>query len=246
MEYYSASQLVDNAHYQIDIPLSLPMSVSLEDEKQPVKHPRTSKTTDYANKIPLYKTQNELIAVSKIPSDNPSYIVGQEQRVIENALLQGIAKIFDEQMCSAIRKVIVDGNLRAAVTMVFPVWGGPVDCLISLDICEQDVEQLVMALFNAKVKWAENVLHVVFNEGPTLVIPNSEATLKGVEDIAILKVFGPEIHDAISECPVRRRELADGKRITECVSVILTKNEAIVNLSLGLERGLQIQNKLYA
>jgi hypothetical protein len=85
----------------------------------------------------------------------------------------------------------------------------------------------------------------VLNKGITLVIPNSEATLKGVPGVVIFKVFGPEIHHAITECPVRRRELAEGKRVTECVLVILTKNGAIINLSLGLERGLQIQNKLY-
>jgi len=60
-----------------------------------------------------------------------------------------------------------------------------------------------------------------------------------------MKMFGLEIHDAIPECLVRRRELAEGKCTTECVSMIFTKNGAIINLSLGLEGGLQIQNKLY-
>jgi hypothetical protein len=165
--------------------------------------------------------------------------------VIENASLEGIATVFDKYMCSVIRRVTVDKDLKAAVTMVFPVWGGPVDCLMSLDVCEQEVEKLAMTLFNAKVKWAERVLHVVLNEGTTLIIPNSEITLKGVPDVAIFKVFGPEIYDAITECPIHRRELAEEKRVTECVSLILTKNGAIINLSLGLERGFQIQNKLY-
>jgi hypothetical protein len=72
--------------------------------------------------------------------------------VFGNASLQGITKVFDEYMCGAIRRVTIDSDLKAAVTMVFPVWGGPVDCLMSLDVCERDVEQLVMTLFNAKVK----------------------------------------------------------------------------------------------
>ena len=129
--------------------------------------------------------------------------------------------------------------------MVFPLWGGPVDCLMSLDVCEWDVEQLAMALFNAKVKWVEQVRHIVLNEGITLIIPNSEATLKGAQDEAIIKVFGPEIYNAINESPVRIRELKEGKHVTECVSMILTKNGAIINLSLGLDKGLEIQNKLY-
>lgn len=228
-----------------DIPSSLPTTVDSEDDKQPVKRPRTSKTTDRTIITPLNETQSELKVVSKISSNDPNISTAQEQRVIENASLQGIAKVFYEYMCGAIRRVTVDSDLKAAVTMVFPVWGGPVDCLMSLDVCERDVEQLAMALFNAKVKWAERVLHVVLIEGTKLIIPNSEVTLKGVRDEAIIKVFGPEIHNAISESPVRKTELQEGKHVTECVSMILTKNGAIVNLCLGLKGGLEIQNKLY-
>ncbi len=165
--------------------------------------------------------------------------------MIENAPLQGIAKVFDEYMCNTIRRVTVQGVLKAAVTTVLPVWGGPVDCLMSLDICEREVEKLAMDLFNAKVKWVGQDLHVVSKEGMTMIIPHSEATLKGVLVEAIMKVFGPEIYDAITESPVRERELKEGKHVTECVSMILTKNGAIINLSLGLEGGLQIQDKLY-
>jgi len=169
--------------------------------------------------------------------------------VIENASIEGIGKVFDKYICGAIRRVPVQSDRitswRASVTMVFPLWGGPVDCLMSLDVCEWDVEHLAMALFNAKVKWVEQARHIVLNEGITLIISNSEATLKGVQDEAIIKVFGPEIYNAINESPVRTRELEEGKHATECVSMILTKNGAIINLSLGLDRGLEIQNKLY-
>lgn len=102
-----------------------------------------------------------------------------------------------------------------------------------------------MALFNAKVKWVEQDRHIVLNEGITLIISNSKATLKGVQDKAIIKVFGPEIRNAINKSPVRTRELEEGKHATKCVLIILTKNRAIINLSLGLDKGLEIQNKLY-
>jgi hypothetical protein len=151
-------------------------------------------------------------------------------------------------MCGAIRRVTLqsDGitSWKAAVTMDFPDWGG-VDCLLSLDICEQDVEHLVMVLFNARVKWVEQVRHIVFREGITLIIQNSEATLKGVQAEAIIKVFGPKIFQAITKGPVWKREIKEGKLLTECVSMILTKNGAIINLSLGLEEGLEIEDKLY-
>lgn len=126
------------------------------------------------------------------------------------------------------------------MTTVFPLWGGPVDCLLSLDVCESRVEYLALALFNARVKWVEEARHIGFEGGATLTVPNSEVTLKGVKDEAIIMVFGSEIHSAINESRIRVRELQEGKLMTECVSMILTTQGAIVNLSLGLDRGLEI------
>ena len=171
------------------------------------------------------------------------------ERIEYAASLEGTAKVFERYICGAIRRIQAQTesmtSWKASVTMLFPLWGGPVDCLMSLDVCESDVEHLAMLLFNAQVKWAEDVLHIVLDEGITLIIPSSEATLKGVRDEAIVKVFGSEIHNAINESPIRRRELKGKKQKTECVSMILTKNGAIINLSLGLDRSLEIEKKLY-
>lgn len=87
---------------------------------------------------------------------------------IENASLQGSAKIFDNYLCGAIRRVTVGSDLRAAATMVFPLWGGLVDCVMSLDVCERDVEQLAMA--QRRDKWVEQVLHVALNNGITMMM----------------------------------------------------------------------------
>ncbi|KAJ6003896.1 hypothetical protein N7540_013178 [Penicillium herquei] len=173
------------------------------------------------------------------------------QEVFEHASLEGIAAVFKGVISGAIRirtnSSSTSGKTcsKASVTTVFPPWGGPVDCLLSLDICESMVQDLAMALFNARVKWAENSLHVSFERGANLTIPNSEVTLKGVGDEAIVAVFGSEIQYAIRESPIRLRELEEGRLMTECVSMIITEKSAIVNLSLGLIRGLEIQKKLY-
>jgi hypothetical protein len=116
---------------------------------------------------------------------------------------------------------------------------------MSLEIRESSVEWLALALFNAKVSLINQVRHVALNEGIKLVIPSPEVTLKGVPDEAIINIFGPEIHGAINESPIRKRELEDGTRVTECVSMILTRNGAIINLALGLDAGVKIQHKLY-
>ncbi|KJZ69735.1 hypothetical protein HIM_10875 [Hirsutella minnesotensis 3608] len=170
--------------------------------------------------------------------------------VIEYASQAGVTIIFDEYVCDAIRTIPIQSNgvtsWKASVTMVFPVWAGLVDCMMSLDVHDWGVKYFAMALFNAKVEWVEDVRHIVLKEGTTLIIPSAEATLKGAQDEAIMKVFGSEIYRAVTESPVRKKELRERKSTTDCVSMILTKNGAIVNLSLGLDKGLEIQKKLNA
>ena len=190
--------------------------------------------------------QNQLVRETSRGSPN---IATAQEDVSEHASLEGLEEVFDQFICDAIRRVPVQTDTttswKASVTMVFPLWGGPVDCLMSLDVCERDVEHLAMVLFEAQVKWVEQVRHIVFKDGITLIIPNSEATLKGVQDEVIVKVFRPEIRNAIKGSPVRKRELQQVMDRTECVSMILTKNGAIINLSLDLEGGLQIRKRLY-
>lgn len=171
-----------------------------------------------------------------------------QSEVFANASLDGVRKVLGECTCDAIRRTTVGSDLKAAVTMTFPIWGMPVQCLMSLDVCEQDVERLAKTLFNAKVQWVDRVLHVLMAGAFTFTIPNNppEIALKGVRDEAIIQMFGPEIHSAIAEGPIREKELMEGKHITECVSMILFKNGGIINIVLGLEGGLQIQRKLYA
>ncbi|KAF8846903.1 hypothetical protein BDZ45DRAFT_666419 [Acephala macrosclerotiorum] len=189
-------------------------------------------------------------ATPEISLNNPSVTPRQEHEVLENASLQGIADVFGEYMCGAIRRDTVRSggttSLKAAVTMVFP-YPGLVDCLMSLAIHQDEVECLAMALFNVRVESMGEVRHVVLNGGVRLT-PNPEITLKGVLDEAIIRVFGPEIHRAITASRMRKKELEKGNHVTECVSMILTSSSgegAIINLSLDMIGGARVQNKIY-
>ncbi|RAH84391.1 hypothetical protein BO86DRAFT_387007 [Aspergillus japonicus CBS 114.51] len=168
----------------------------------------------------------------------------------EHASPEGIAAIFKKKLCATITRVPVQSEQttvwKAAVTTAFPLWGGLVNCLISLDISMLGVDFLAMALFNARISSAESIRHITFNDGPTLLMPDSELTMKGVKDEAIINVFGSEISEAIKVSPVRRREIEQGRLLTECVSMIITAQGAIINLSLDLNRGFEISKKLYA
>lgn len=188
--------------------------------------------------------------IPSIPENSLDLGASPQHLVLEKASVLGIADVFDQYMCGAIRKdTVLSGGttcLRAAITMDFP-FDGLVDCLMSLAIYHTKVEYLAMSLFNVHVESTGPVRYVVLNGGAKL-LPSPEITLKGSLDENIVRTLGPVVHGAIQSSRMRRKELEEGNHVTECVSMILTSRPeegAIINLSLGLKGGTQIQNKLY-
>jgi hypothetical protein len=146
-------------------------------------------------------------------------------------------------MCGAIRRDIVWSGripcLKAAVIMDFPLQG-LVDFLMNLAIHPSKVEYLAMALFKAQVELVGHVWYVTLIGGVRLT-PNPEITLKGVSVEAIICVFDPEIHEAITASRMRKKELKEGNDLIEGVLMILTGSSdegAIINLSLGVKGGV--------
>ncbi|KAF1963882.1 hypothetical protein BU23DRAFT_640222 [Bimuria novae-zelandiae CBS 107.79] len=172
-----------------------------------------------------------------------------------SASLEGVADVFGEYMCNAIRRVAVlsDGipALKAGVTMQFPDLALH-DCVMMLEVCESEVEHLVKGLFGVDVTSVMGIRHLILGKGVKLTsnTSNPEITLKGVRSEAIVHIFGPEIHEAIMASRMRKRELEEEKNpATECVSMIFTSKSgegAYVSLSLELEGGSRIRKKLYS
>lgn len=189
----------------------------------------------------------------EISPANPDSTIRVNQTVI-NASLEGVANVFGEYMCRAIRRVTLqsDGmpSLKAAITMEFPEFA-PVDCVMMLEVCEWEVECLVKDLFGIEVKSLMGFRHLILGKGVRLTsnASNPEITLKGVRDEAIIYVFGPEIYGAITASRMRKRELEEERNCaTECVSMLFTSKSgegAYINLCLDLKGGLEIRDKLY-
>lgn len=217
-------------------------------DQDPIDHRESLAFEGQTEPIPNCRAYQDLTKPHAQDDSQENTDITNTQEIFEHASIDGIAAVFKGLICGAIRttSVFVNGITRsmASVTTVFPPWGA-VDCLLSLDICETNVEALAMALFNATVKWVKESLHIGFARGTSLTIPNSEVTLKGVHDEAIAQVFGSEIQQAIKQSRIRIQEMEKGKLMTECVSMIITEKGAIISLSLGLVQGLEIQKKLY-
>jgi hypothetical protein len=178
--------------------------------------------------------------------DAPDTTDPQEHRIVDNATIEGTREVFGDYLCDASRRVTINGKEKAAVTIMLPKWGGVVDCLVSLDIRKEEVARLASALFDTNVNWVGRNLHVVLQTGLSVVLsmPEAEVTLKGATNEAITNVLGPEICNAVNESLIRKRELEAGQQLTHCVSMILTKSGAIINILLGPEGGLVLQSRL--
>lgn len=188
----------------------------------------------------------------ELSSDNPNLTT--TGNTATSASLEGVADVFGEYMCNAIRRVAVLSEgipaLKAAVTMEFPDLALH-DCVMMLEICESEVERLVKDLFGVVVTSVMGIRHLILGKGVKLTsnTSNPEITLKGVRSEAIVHILGTEIHEAIMASRMRKRELEEEKNsATECVSMIFTSKSgegAYVNLSLELEGGSRIRKKLY-
>ena len=172
--------------------------------------------------------------------------------VLSRFMIEGIRDVFGEVMLDKIKRVQRDNdndnnNDHRDVAMHFPSWlaiSHLDPCFLSLAIREEHVKELAMALFKVKVDWVTDSFHVVYHNGTALTIPHSQFTLKGVLHEDVFAVFTTQIHDAIVECPIWASELAQGKRLTECVSMNFSRSEATIQLAMGLSRGIGIHERL--
>jgi hypothetical protein len=187
---------------------------------------------------------------SRIPSTLASLkkgLVGTSESSYEfaAALLEGTISVFGEALASKIKEVQIDKDWKA-VTMVFPTTPEGVlgfSCFLELEVREEYLKELAMALFKIEVSWGANTFQVIHENGIVQNMP--EFTHKGALDEDITAVLDPAIGSAIAECGVRQRELVEGKSRTGCVSMRFAKGGGTLILVLGIESGVQIQNKLY-
>ena len=180
----------------------------------------------------------------------PLSTAAQPIRVLEPASPRGIADVFEKRVCDALKGQTIQHNgttyLGAAVTMSFPNWVMD-DCIMTLAIHENEVADLLNALFNIQEEWQGHVRCLVFPGGCKAVL-SSELTLKSVPESVISKVFGPEIYAAVAVSNLREGELANGVVVPQGVSMILPASfgdTVVINLVLETMKAVQIRNKIF-
>ena len=158
-----------------------------------------------------------------------------------HAELQGTISTFGETMAKRVKNVEMGQDWKA-VTMHFPrkTITPESPCFIKLEIGEEYLSELAMALFKIEVHWVANAFQVVHENGIEQSMP--EFTHKGALEENVVAVFGPEISNASTQWTVR---LAQGKSRIGGVSMKFARSEVTVTLEMSVQRGIAIQKKLY-
>jgi hypothetical protein len=178
-------------------------------------------------------SRSGLIANDLIPA------IRRDPTKFDHASVEGIQNVFKEEIYNAIRRVRVRGEVseKASVSMSIPghtEMEENVPCSMTLDIYRLMANGIIMGLFGITIAKADASLL-----DPTHII------LKGANVDRIEAMFGLEIQNAISQCPVRKEEIAhEQEHTTDCVSMSLEGETAWVHLSLGLAQAVDIIPKL--
>jgi hypothetical protein len=172
----------------------------------------------------------------------------KELHALPHAELMRTTEVFGDIIANKILHMVEDNTWKAAVSMAFTPYArfedeNWVPCMTTLDIREEAKRELAMALFEADVIWIAGVFKVIYKCGRASIA--TEITLKGVSNEVIVDLFGPEIAAAINDCPVRVKELSEGKGMTECVTMMFSRECTQISLAMGLESSIMIQHKLY-
>ena len=108
---------------------------------------------------------------------------------------------------------------------------------MSLDIREEEVEKSDFCSICGSAG-STMFFYTVFAAGISYATPNPETKLQGVRDDAIIRVFSLETYTAITRCPIYKNDLEKRLGRTNCVSMIFTPTEAIINPVARTRRGL--------
>jgi hypothetical protein len=133
---------------------------------------------------------------------------------------------------------------KRAVTMRLPNWPLSRDCFMSVEVRNESVKELAMALFKVELHRTADALHVVHQGGVQQTIHDSKDALSRVLEEDVVAVFGLDVLDAISASHIRATERTEGITRTECVKMTFSKGTGTINVIMGTMEGLQIQRKL--
>jgi hypothetical protein len=172
--------------------------------------------------------------------DTSFSIVAPFEQVLSNPVATHLVSVFPPYLRSGIKR----NEGRAAVSLTF-TWGMTV-CSMSLEILPSKVQYLALKLFGTHVE-IENGFRYILQQNESRLFPEN-VTLQGGQREGMLELFGPWVHGAIEQCPMRRLEIQEGRDVTTCVRLRITSgcnDHAHLTVSMGFDEAFQIKEALF-
>ncbi|KAK7403394.1 hypothetical protein QQX98_010838 [Neonectria punicea] len=202
---------------------------------------RQSVSQEYEGHLLASSAPDQRIAIPHDPAMPPEAALVQQMPA---ATVIGVMDVFPPYICGA---VIKNHALNVAmVQMAFPRFPSD-DCLMILTIQPNKVEYLAMALFGIHLETEDEQRYLVLQNG-SRVVPSNQMSLEGAEEGAVTTILGQTISSAIQHSWKRTLEIGNAARTTRCVTMgvgMKSDAPALLNLWLGLERGVELRHKLY-
>jgi hypothetical protein len=162
----------------------------------------------------------------------------------KHAEREGTTRVFRDYLADKIKSTeLLD---KRGVTMRLPMWPLSVDGSMSIELREDCVKELRIALFKVEVDWVTDAFHVLHGGGVLQTIYDSKHTLSRVLEEDIVAVFGSDVLTAISRSHLRANEVKEERARTECVKMTFSKGMGTIELIMGAIEGINIQVKLGA
>lgn len=195
----------------------------------------------YSSHLPTGSAPTQGTVIQEASTNPPDAALVQRMQV---AAIAGVRDVFPPYICSAVLK---NHALNGAmVEMSFPRYPSD-DCLMVLTIQPNKIEYLAMALFGIHLESEAQQRYLVLQNG-SRVVPSSQISLEGAEEGAIAGILGRSVNDAIRSSWQRTREIGNATHVTRCVAMqvdVKPSAPALLNLLLGLEKGVELGHKLY-
>lgn len=142
---------------------------------------------------------------------------------------QNLPFIFPHHTCVGIVK---KGDV-ASVTLSFPP--DPSLCCLIVDITAKEAQSLSKELFGVQIRNENDQLFVVLDNGAIAEIKGS-VTFRGVDVVAVDKIFGQAVGSGFRQSPPRLQELSLGALLSNCLTMEIWDNPSrSVRLRLMVE-----------
>ena len=84
---------------------------------------------------------------------------------------------------------------------------------VGLKVHQHHVHHFTSELFNSTVEWINGHLYIAVHPAPVIIVPQNQVFLYGAAETALLKLFGPRVHAAVTSAELLTKDTPKSKSV---------------------------------